>query len=51
MRVGGASNRSLKNLILKTREDYRAAKTNNVGFPLITVGLKNISKIPQWLLK
>lgn len=51
MRVGGASNRNLKNLILKTKEDYRAAKTNNIRLPLITIGLKNISKIPQWLLK
>lgn len=51
MRVGGASNRSLKNLILKTKEDYRAARTNNIGVPFLTVGLKNLSKIPQWLSK
>lgn len=51
MRVGGASNRSLKNLILKTKEDYRAAKTNKIAFPVITIGLKNLSKIPQWFSK
>ncbi|MEZ4801907.1 MAG: glycosyltransferase family 2 protein [Gelidibacter sp.] len=51
MRVGGASNRSLKNLILKTKEDYLAAKTNKIGLPIVTVGLKNLSKIPQWLSK
>lgn len=51
MRVGGASNRSLKNLMLKTKEDYRAARTNSVGMPLLTVGLKNLSKIPQWISK
>lgn len=51
MRVGGASNRSLKNLILKTREDYRAAKTNHIRLPFLAIGLKNLSKIPQWLSK
>ena len=51
MRVGGASNRSLKNLILKTREDYKAAKTNNISSPFFAIGLKNLSKIPQWLSK
>ena len=51
MRVGGASNRSLKNLILKTKEDYLAAKVNEIGFPIVTICLKNISKIPQWLSK
>lgn len=49
MRVGGASNRSLKNLILKTREDYRAAKNNRIKLPFLAIGLKNITKIPQWL--
>jgi glycosyltransferase len=51
MRVGGASNRSLKNLLLKTKEDFRAARTNKIESPLLTVGLKNLSKIPQWLTK
>jgi len=31
MRVGGASNRSLKNIIKKSREDYRAATTSKIG--------------------
>lgn len=51
MRVGGLSNRNLSNLILKTTEDYRAAKTNHIRLPLITIGLKNLSKIPQWFSK
>ncbi len=51
MRVGGESNRDLKSLILKTKEDYRAAKTNKIRLPFLTIGLKNISKIPQWLLR
>lgn len=51
MRVGGESNRSLKNLILKTKEDYKAARTNELPFPALVIGLKNLSKIPQWLSK
>tara|TARA_B100001093_G_scaffold479610_1_gene508760 strand:+ start:13423 stop:14169 length:747 start_codon:yes stop_codon:yes gene_type:complete len=47
MRVGGASNRSLKNIILKTKEDYRAIKSNNNG-NLLTLIRKNISKIKQF---
>lgn len=31
MRVGGASNRSFKNIIQKTKEDYRALRSNNIG--------------------
>lgn len=51
MRVGGASNKSLKNLIQKTKEDFRAAKTNHLSFPLKVIVMKNLSKIPQWLNK
>ncbi|MDA9774810.1 glycosyltransferase [Algibacter sp.] len=47
MRVGGASNRSIKNIIQKTREDYTAVKSNQVG-GLITVLRKNTSKIKQF---
>ena len=48
MRVGGASNRSLKNLIQKTKEDFRALQTNHIRFPIKVVLQKNLSKIPQW---
>lgn len=51
MRVGGESNKSLANLILKTKEDYRAARANNLSFPILAIGLKNLSKIPQWFSK
>lgn len=46
MRVGGASNRSLKNIIKKTIEDYNAIRTNNIG-GWFSIVLKNISKIKQ----
>lgn len=51
MRVGGASNRSLKNLMLKTREDFRAASTNKLPFPALVIFQKNVSKLSQWILK
>ena len=47
MRIGGASNRSLKNIIQKTKEDYRAATTNNIG-GLFTILQKNTSKLKQF---
>ncbi|MGQ7871160.1 glycosyltransferase family 2 protein [Sunxiuqinia sp. sy24] len=49
MRVGGASNKSLKNIIHKSSEDYRAMKKNRLPFPLWTLACKNLSKIPQFL--
>ena len=47
MRVGGASNKSIVNLMRKSSEDYRAMKMHNVG-GLATLFLKNLSKIPQF---
>ena len=50
MRVGGASNRSLKNIIQKTKEDISALKNN--GVPVFRAILwKNLSKIPQFIFK
>jgi len=51
MRVGGVSNNSLKNLITKTKEDFRAAKSNGLRFPFKVILEKNLSKIPQWFKK
>ena len=47
MRVGGASNRSLKNIINKTKEDIQALKNNNIFWPRGLI-LKNFSKISQF---
>jgi glycosyltransferase len=51
MRTGGASNRSLKNLIIKTAEDYKAWKVNNLKGRFYTIPFKNLSKIPQFFSK
>ncbi|SEK11279.1 PGL/p-HBAD biosynthesis glycosyltransferase/MT3031 [Marinovum algicola] len=50
MRVGGESNRSLKHIILKSREDYRALRSNGMGGAGALVR-KNLSKIGQFVNK
>ena len=50
MRVGGASNRSLCNTILKSREDYRAIRKNQMG-GAYTLLRKNLAKLPQFFYK
>jgi glycosyltransferase len=50
MRVGGASNRSLRNILQKSREDYRALRVNGVG-GMAALAWKNLSKLPQFLLR
>ena len=48
MRVGGASNRSLRNIVLKSAEDYRALRSNEIG-GIGALVWKNLSKIPQFV--
>lgn len=50
MRVGGASNRSLKNILTKSREDYRALRNSGVG-GLRALAWKNLSKLPQFFMR
>lgn len=50
MRLGGASNRSLGNIVLKSKEDLRALRQSGVG----SVGAllaKNLLKLPQFLAR
>ena len=47
MRIGGESNRSLKNIIVKTKEDYRVITSNKIG-NLTTLFLKNFNKFKQF---
>jgi glycosyltransferase len=47
MRLGGASNKSLSNIIRKSKEDIRALRKNRGG-GLMTLIRKNLSKIPQF---
>lgn len=50
MRVGGASNRSIKNIIQKSREDIKALRNNGIG-GYKTLVMKNLVKIPQFIFK
>ncbi len=47
MRVGGESNKSIKNIIRKSKEDLMALKKNHIGGISILIW-KNVSKIPQF---
>jgi glycosyltransferase involved in cell wall biosynthesis len=49
MRMGGESNRSLERILLKSREDLAALRKNKIG-GIGTLALKNISKVPQFLM-
>jgi glycosyltransferase involved in cell wall biosynthesis len=47
MRLGGASNRSLGNIVRKSREDYRALRSTGVG-GFGALAWKNLSKLAQF---
>uniref|UniRef100_A0A7V2ZK97 Glycosyltransferase n=1 Tax=Ignavibacterium album TaxID=591197 RepID=A0A7V2ZK97_9BACT len=48
MTIGGASNKSLRNILTKSSEDYKAMKTHGLPSPLITLIIKNLRKLPQF---
>jgi len=48
MRIGGASNGSLKQILNKSCEDFSAMRRNGVN-PWVALPYKNLSKIPQFL--
>lgn len=50
MRLGGASNRSLGQILRKSREDYRALRMNGIG-GLSALAWKNLSKLRQFAIR
>lgn len=50
MRVGGASNRSLGNILRKSAEDYRALRSNGIG-GAGALAWKNLSKLGQFVAR
>lgn len=50
MRTGGASNRSLRAIMIKSREDLQVLRTNRIG-GVLTLICKNFRKVPQFLLR
>lgn len=51
MTMGGASNKSLKNILRKSKEDFRAMRLSSIPFPSFTLFCKNIRKLPQFLVQ
>jgi len=47
MRVGGASNRSLRNIVRKSKEDWRIVRSHGLGGAGTLIG-KNLGKISQF---
>ncbi|MFZ2449489.1 MAG: glycosyltransferase family 2 protein [Methylovulum miyakonense] len=50
MRVGGASNKSWKNILRKSTEDLQAMKNNGIG-GIFSLVIKNLSKLQQFFRK
>lgn len=50
MRVGGASNGNLKQILRKSKEDISAMRHNGIN-PLVALPYKNLSKIPQFFVR
>lgn len=50
MRLGGASNKSIKNIVRKSSEDLKALRTNKIG-GLRTLFFKNFGKLNQFFKK
>lgn len=50
MRTGGVSNRSLRNIVQKSREDFVALRQNGIS-ALQGVVLKNVTKLPQFVTR
>jgi glycosyltransferase involved in cell wall biosynthesis len=48
MNTGGVSNKSLQNVITKSREDYKILSSHNIEYPLLALIAKNMFKIPQF---
>ena len=48
--MGGISNRSLRHILRKSWEDYRALRANRMG-GIAALAWKNLSKAPQFFLK
>lgn len=50
MRCGGISNSSVRNMLLKSSEDYTAMRNHGIG-GLSALLRKNITKLPQFMLR
>jgi hypothetical protein len=51
MSIGGASNKSLNNILLKSKEDLLALRLHDLPHPIVTLFSKNFRKLPQFLAR
>lgn len=49
MRLGGLSNKNIKNIVRKSWEDYKICRMYNLGFKALL--MKNIVKLPQFIFR
>ena len=49
MRSGGISNKNIKNILIKMKEDFKIMSKFNLK-PLRTILIKNLSKIKQFFI-
>lgn len=51
MRLGGMSNRDISSVMRKSAEDLRVCKKHRLPHPYWTIAMKNLRKLPQFLLR
>jgi len=51
MTIGGKSNKSIKNIITKSSEDYGILKDKRIPFPALVLLLKNLRKLNQFFIR
>ena len=51
MSIGGASNKNLNNILLKSKEDLLALRLHDLPHPIVTLFSKNFRKLPQFLAR
>jgi len=51
MTIGGKSNKSIKNIIIKSYEDYKILKGKRINFPLVVLLIKNLRKFNQFFIR
>lgn len=51
MRIGGKSNRNIRNIYLKSREDFFCLMNNKIRNPFKALLMKNISKLNQFIVR
>ncbi len=51
MAIGGKSNKNIKNLFIKSYEDYKILKGNEIHFPFLILLLKNLRKLDQFFIR